>query len=161
MATQCLPACHKAAGTGLGAVRWCATQQVRLRRFVVHLSTPSLGCSPRQALEPAVQELLAAAGNAGGALAGGQPEVLLRAFWLQAGEHAATSELPANVAVCQPPHSFVGAAGAVKQAQQAYARLFPGQALFGGEAGGAADDDSDTEAADALDAALSALSAGS
>ena len=136
----------------------------------MHLATLSLGSGPQQALEPAVQQLLAAAQQDGppdlpnGDAAGQHdqddvPGVLLSAYWLQAGECSPSEQLPANVALCQLPQSMMGNVAAVQQAQQLYSLLFAGQALSGGSAA-KEDDASDEEAADALDAALSALQAG-
>ena len=143
-------------------------------RFVVHLCTPCPGKDPRQALEPAVDQLLAAAErehdltlpgsmqNGGAkeqhATASSATHVLLRACWLQPGSCAPSAQLPANVAVCQLPHRMVGGVSDVEQAQQLHRRLFAGDSLFAASStAGAADDDSDEEAADALDAALAAL----
>lgn len=68
---------------------------------------------------------------------------------------ATQKELPHNVAMCQAPDGMLGCNTVVQQARRTFEQILPGHDMFA--AGVAAGDDSDEEAIEALDSALSQL----
>ena len=135
-----------------------------LCRFVVHLTTPSLGQSPSDVLAPVISTLFSGSDSSTPPTATpssnttGHPHILFQAFWTQPGQVTESAPSISNIAICQPPSSVVGFGSALQGARGLYCRLYPGEDLFGlSSADAGLSDDSDAEAADALEAALAGL----
>ena len=145
----------------------CAQQRIMLGlacRFVVHLTTPSLGRSPTDIFAPVISALSAASSTQPPSSSqphdstAVSPHTLLTAFWSLPGRVEPSGHQIPNVAICQPHSTMVGFGTALQGAREQFAALYPGEDLFGlSSADAVLEDDSDEEAVDALEAALAGL----
>lgn len=54
----------------------------------------------------------------------------MTAFYSQCHQVPTTDSLPVNIAVCQPPDAGIGYSEALRQAEAAFGKLFPGRSFY-------------------------------